>query len=115
MSVGVDQARQLAQTYDPTVGNVADVRTPKERKQMVLTQTEEGDVLHYDHVVVTINGEEGITNDARWIGGVAFGEISKGFSDPAWGFEQALAVWILAQLLEEGCHRLSELVTVRKK
>src|SRR6266849_1479497 len=115
VGVSVDQARQLAQTYDPAVGNVANVRAPKEGKQMVLTQTEEGDVLHNDHVVVTVEGEEGIAHDRRWIGGIAFGEVSKGFSDPAWGFEQTLAVWILDQLLEKSCNRLRELVIGRQR
>src|SRR5216683_3020375 len=115
VGVSVDQPRQLAQTYDPAVGNVADVRAPKEREQMMLTQTEEADVLHDDHVVVTIEGEEGITHDGRWIGGIAFGQVSKRFSDPAGSFEQTLAVWILAQLLEESCHRVGEVVTGRER
>jgi hypothetical protein len=115
VGIRVDQAGQLAETYDPTVWNVADVRAPKERKQMVLTQTKERDVLHDHHVVVTVKGEEGITHDGRWIGGIALGEVSKGFSDPAWGFEQTLAVWILAQQLEESCHSFSQLVTGSKR
>jgi len=115
LGVGVDQARQLAQTHDPPVGNVADVRAPKEWKQMVLAQTEEGDVLHDDHVVVILNGEEGIADYCRWIGGIARGEVSKGFSDPVWSFKQTLAIWILAKLLEKGCHRIRELVTGRER
>src|SRR5216683_1253571 len=63
----------------------------------------------------TIEGEEGITHDGRWIGGIAFGQVSKRFSDPAGGFEQTLAVWILAELLEESCHRVGELVTGRQR
>jgi hypothetical protein len=113
--VSVDQAGQLAETYDSTVWNVADVGAPKEGKQMVLTQTEERDVLHDHHIVVTVKGEDGITHDARWVGGIARGEVSKGFSDPAWSLKQTLAVWILAQLLEEGGHHLGELVTGRRK
>jgi hypothetical protein len=82
---------------------------------MVLTQTEEGDVLHDDHVVVILKGEEGIAHYGRWIGGIARGEVSKGFSDPAWGFKQTLTIWILAKLLEKGCHRVRELVTGPKR
>jgi len=77
VGVCVDQARQLAQTHDPAVGNIADVRAPKERKQMVLTQAEERDVLHDDHVVVIVKGEEGISHYGRGICGVALGEVSK--------------------------------------
>jgi hypothetical protein len=113
--IGVDQPRQLAQTHDPAVRNVADVRAPKEWKQMVLTQTEEGDVLHDDHVVVILNGKEGVANYRRWIGGIARGEVSKGFSDPVWGFEQTLAIWILAKLFDKRCHRVRELVTGRER
>jgi hypothetical protein len=69
--VHVDQAGQLAQTHDPAFGDVADVHAPKERKQMVLTQTVENDVLHDDHIVVTGEGEEGIAYYGGWIGGVA--------------------------------------------
>jgi hypothetical protein len=111
VGIGVDQARQLAQTHDPAVGNVADVRAPEEWKQMVLTQTEKGNVLHDDQVVVILYGEEGIADYGRWIGGIARGEVSKGFGDPVWGFEQALAIWILAKLLEKSRHRVRELVT----
>jgi len=32
VGVSIDQARQLAQTYDPAVRNVADVRAPEEGK-----------------------------------------------------------------------------------
>src|SRR5712691_2224172 len=77
VGVSVDQARQLAQTYDPAVGNIADVRTPKERKQMVLTQAEERDVLHDDHVVVIVKGEECIAHYGRGIGSIAVSEVSK--------------------------------------
>jgi len=115
VGVSVDKARQLAKTYDPAVGNVADVRASKEGKQMVLTQTEEGDVLHDDHVVRTVKGEEGIAHDARWIGSIALGEVSKRFSDPARSFKQTLPVWILAELLEKSCYRLCELVTGRER
>ena len=111
VGVRVDQAGQLAQTYDPAVRNVADVRAPKEGKQMMLTQAIERDVLHDDHVVVTVKGEEGVAHNGRWTGGIALGEESKGFSDPARGFEQTLAVRILAQLLEKSCHRVREFVT----
>jgi len=111
VGIGIDQARQLAQTHDPAVGNVADVRAPKEWQQMVLTQAEEGDVLHDDHVVVILNGEEGIANYGRWIGGIAGGEVSKGFGDPVWGFNETLAIWILAKLLEKSRHSIRELVT----
>jgi hypothetical protein len=113
--VRVDQTRQLAETHDPAVRNVADMDTPEEGKQMVLTQTEEGDVLHDDHVVVIVKGEERIAHDARWIGGITLGEETKGISDPAWGVEQALAVRILAELLEESRHRLRQLVTGRER
>src|SRR5258708_20262603 len=57
--VHVDQARQLAQTHDPAFGDVADVHSPKERKQMMLTQTVENDVFHDDHIVVTAKAEDG--------------------------------------------------------
>src|SRR5258708_33690524 len=69
--VHVDQARQLAQTHDPAFGDVADVHSPKERKQMMLTPTVENDVFHDDHIVVTGKGEEGIAYYVGWIGGVA--------------------------------------------
>jgi hypothetical protein len=82
---------------------------------MVLAQAEEGDVLDDDHVVVIVKGEERIAHDRRGVGGVALGEVSKGFSDPAWGFEQTLAVWILDQLLEQSCHGLRELVIGRER
>ncbi len=77
VGVSVDQARQLAQPYDPAVGNIADVRAPKERKQMVLTQAKKRDVLDDDHVVVIVKGEEGIAHYGRRIGSVALGEVSK--------------------------------------
>src|SRR4029077_730555 len=113
--IGVDQARQLAQTHDTAVGYVSDVRPAKEWKQMVLTQAEECDVLHDDHVVVTLCGVEGVADNRRWIGGIARGEVSKGFSDPVWGFEQTLAIWILPKLLEKSRHRVRELVTGRER
>jgi len=115
VGIGVDEARQLAQTHDPAVRNVADVRAPEEWKEMVLTQTEEGDVLHDDHVVVILNGEEGIADYGRWIGGIARGEVSKGVGDPVWGFTQTLAIWVLAKLLEKSCHRVGELITGRER
>jgi hypothetical protein len=82
---------------------------------MVLTQTEERDVLHDDHVVVILEGEEGIAHYRRWIGGITLGEVSKGFSDPAWGFNQTLAIRVLAKLLEKSRHRVRELVTGPKR
>jgi hypothetical protein len=82
---------------------------------MMLTQAEEGNVLDDDHLVITVNGEKGIAHEGRWIGGIALGEVSKRFGDPAWGINQTLTVWILAELLEKSCYRLGELVTRRER
>src|SRR5229473_1472077 len=109
--VGVHQAGQLAQAHDPAIGHIANVHAPKERKQMVLTQTVERDVLDHDHVVVAVKGEERITHDGRGIGGIALSEVAKGFSDSGWSVNETLAIWILAQLLEQGRNGFGELVT----
>ena len=78
---------------------------------MMLTQTEEGDVLDNDHVVVAVKGEERIAHDGRGIGRIALSEVAKGFSDSGWRINQTLAIWILAQLLEECANDFGELVT----
>jgi hypothetical protein len=78
---------------------------------MVLTQTEEDDVLDHDHVVVAFKSEERITHDGRGIGGIALSEVAKGFSDSGWSVNETLAIWILAQLLEQGGNDFGELVT----
>src|SRR3984893_14520452 len=52
--VHIHKARQLAQAHDLAIGHIANVHAPKEGKQMMLTQTEEGDVLDNDHVVVAV-------------------------------------------------------------
>src|SRR5258706_9294748 len=109
--VGVHQAGQLAQAHDPAIRHIANVHAPEERKQMVLTQTVERDVLDHDHVVVALKGEERVAHDDRGIRGVALSEVAKGFSDSGWGINQTLAIWILAQQLEEGGNGFGELVT----
>ena len=82
---------------------------------MMLTQAEEGNVFDDDHVVITVNGEKGISHDGRCIGSIALGEVSKRFGDSAWGINQTLTVWILAELLEKSRYRFGELVTRRER
>src|SRR6266853_5880404 len=107
--VSIHQPGQLAQAHHPAVGHIANVHAPEEGKQMVLTQTEEGDVLDHDHVVVAVKGDERITHDGRGIGGIALSEVAKGFSDSGWSVNETLAIWILAQLLEQGGNDFGEL------
>src|SRR5216683_2867306 len=113
--VCVDQARQLAQTDDLAVRHVADVRPPKEWKQVVLAHAVEGDVLHDDHVVEAVEGKQRIADDGRRIGCVALREISKGRSDSVGCFEEPLPAGVHTQLLQQRRDRLLELVTGRHR
>src|SRR3990172_4512304 len=53
-SEDLDQARHLADAEDASLRNVADVRHPVERQEMMLTHTVKGDVFDDHHLMMVL-------------------------------------------------------------
>ena len=88
----LDDAAELAQPDDPLAGQVADVRDPVERQQMVHAQRVEGDRARHDQLVVAVVvGERGRPE------GLGREQLRVGVGHPARRLPQPLGVDTRAQ------------------
>ena len=98
--VHLDDARDLGQADDPPARDVGDRRGPEERQQVVLAERVERDVLDDDHLAV-VDIEDRVVDQPLGIDVVAGGQLGVHPVDALRRSDQALAVGVLADLLED--------------
>src|SRR5450631_963605 len=65
LGIGVDNARQLGESYDPTVGNIGDPRLTDDGGEMVLAMAFEGYSTEDDHFLVAAGFVERLVQDRQ--------------------------------------------------
>ena len=98
--VHLDDARDLREPDDPAARDVRDRRRAEERQQVVLAQRVERDVLDDDHLAVA-DVEDRVVDEPLGIDVVAGCELGVHPVDTFRGAQQALAVWVLADLEQD--------------
>ena len=97
--IALHHARDLAQSHDGAVRDVADVRLPEERQQMVLAQRIDFDVLHHDNLLVILV-EQGAFKNRFGVLAVAVCQKVHGFGHAHRGFQQTFPFRVFAQALQ---------------
>src|SRR5947208_7514818 len=97
----VGQPRQLRQAHHPLDRRIGDMRTAVERHHVVLALRGEFDVADEDEIVIAGGLAKGAVEHLGRTLVIALVEFVKGFDHPARRIEQALAMWILADIAQQ--------------
>jgi hypothetical protein len=107
---GINKAWDLREANDAAARHVANGGHARKWKQVVFTEGVERDPLNHDEVASRCARrllEDGAEDLVR-IAGVAAGELEHGASNAAWGIDEPVARWVLANGAQDGLSRLSD-------
>jgi hypothetical protein len=107
---GIHKAWDLREANDATARHVANGGHARERQKVVFAEGVEWDPLNNDKVASRCAHrllEDGAENLVR-IAGIAAGELEHGASNAAWGIDEPVARWVLANGAQDGLSRLSD-------
>lgn len=102
---GIHQAGDFAQPQDLALGQIRYMAAAKKGQHMVLAEAEHLDVAHDDHLIV-VDGEQGAAQDAIEVGAVATGKVGEGFGVTFRGLQEAFAIGVLAQVLQQRTYQV---------
>src|SRR5580704_16896784 len=102
----LDHARQLGDTHHPFVGNIADPHPADDRRDMVLAMALEGDAAQHDHLVVAVDLAEGLAKNLVRVFIVAGEIFAIGAHEAIGRLDQAVAIGVLANPLQDGAERV---------
>jgi hypothetical protein len=107
---GINKAWDLREANDATARHVTDGGDTREREEVVFTEGVEWDSLNHDEVSSRCAHrlfEDGAENFV-WVARVATGELEHGASNAAWGINETIARWVLADGTQNGLGRLGD-------
>ena len=100
----VNEARDLREPNDATARHVANGGDTRERKEVVFANGVERDPLNNDKVAS--GGTCGLFKDGAEnlvrVAGVSACKFKKGAGDTAWGIDESVACWVLANGAQDG-------------
>jgi hypothetical protein len=100
----VNQARDLREANDATARHVANGGDARERKEVVFAEGVERDPLNHNEVAS--GGTRRLFEDGAenlvWVAGVATCKFKKGPGNTAWGVDESVASWVLADGAQNG-------------
>ncbi len=113
--IDVDQPRDLGQAHHALGRHIGDVRLAGERHHVVLAVRIERDVAHQHEIVVAAGLRERAVEHLGRAFLVAAEQLLIGAHEPLRRLDQALAVRIVADIGEQGAHRLFGLLARRAR
>ena len=102
----VGQPRQLRQAHHPLDRRIGDMRLAVERHHVMLALRGEFDVADQDEIVIAGGLAKGAVQHLGRALVIALVEFVEGFDHPARRIQQTLAVGVLADIAEQGLHRV---------
>ena len=96
----IDNARDFAEPDNLAIRDVGDMGAADERQQMMLAQAVILDIVDDDHIGV-FDMEDGVVDQLDGVGRIAADQLSPGFGDARWRFQQAFAVGLLADGIQQ--------------
>jgi hypothetical protein len=106
----VNEARDLREANDATARHVANGGDAREREEVVFAEGVERDPLNNDEIPSGSTRwllKDGAKNFV-WVARVATGELKHGASNAAWGINETIARWVLADGTQNGLGRLGD-------